>query len=106
MSARIPFTPVTPEALARLEPAERQAFRAAAVCVAGDQKPPLGVIADLVLTIQRLVAEPAQDVEAAVAAERDRIRDLADRTKAVCTDSDEGTRCWFADLIAEEVSRG
>ena len=35
------------------------------------------------------------------AAERARIREMADRTRAVCTDSDEGTRCYFADLIRE-----
>lgn len=36
----------------------------------------------------------------AVAAERDRIRQLAVRNGAVCT-GDEGTSCYFADLIGE-----
>jgi hypothetical protein len=38
---------------------------------------------------------------AVAAAERARIRALADRTKAVCTDGDEGTQCYFSALIAE-----
>lgn len=68
MTSQIPFTgPVTPEALARLTPGEQHAFRTAAMCVADDQKPPMGVIADLVLTIQRLITEVPQ----AVAAERE-----------------------------------
>jgi len=36
------------------------------------------------------------------AAERDRIRKLAERNGAVCT-GDEGTQCYFADLIRGEV---
>lgn len=39
-------------------------------------------------------------VTAAVSAERERIRKLADRNGAVCT-GDEGTSCYFADLLAE-----
>jgi hypothetical protein len=34
------------------------------------------------------------------AAERDRIRQLADRNGAVCT-GDEGTSCYFSELIRE-----
>jgi hypothetical protein len=36
------------------------------------------------------------------AAERERIRQLAIRTQAVCT-GDEGTSCYFADLIREQA---
>jgi hypothetical protein len=35
-----------------------------------------------------------------LAAERERIRQLAIRNQAVCT-GDEGTSCWFSDLITE-----
>jgi len=37
------------------------------------------------------------------AAERERIREMADRNGAVCT-GDEGTSCYFADLIRGESS--
>jgi hypothetical protein len=36
------------------------------------------------------------------AAERERIRQIAVRTQAVCT-GDEGTSCYFADLIRESA---
>jgi hypothetical protein len=38
--------------------------------------------------------------EAAAAAERERIREMAVRNNAVCV-GDEGTSCYFADLIRE-----
>ena len=60
MNAQIPFAALTGEALGRLSPDERLAFEAAAVAVAGDQKPSLEVIATLVLTVQRLISEPAR----------------------------------------------
>ena len=58
MTSQVPFGPVTPEALAKLTPAEQHAFAAAATYVAGDQKPPLGVIVTLTETIRRLITEP------------------------------------------------
>jgi hypothetical protein len=64
MTSQIPFKPVTPEALATLTPAEQHAFAAAATYVAGDQKPPVGVIVTLVETVQRLITEPALPVAA------------------------------------------
>jgi hypothetical protein len=41
---------------------------------------------------------------AVAAAERERIRELADRNNAVCV-GDEGTSCYFADLIREPQER-
>jgi hypothetical protein len=157
MSTQIPFTPVTPESLARLTPAEQQAFTMACEWLAGDLKPPADVIVTLVQAVQRLITDhggpPRADAEAklaeihasvidgflgtyghstlasfkvavdlansvrkildgsgvasrervlaeAVAAERERIRRMAVRNNAVCT-GDEGTSCYFADLLAE-----
>ena len=40
---------------------------------------------------------------AVAAAERERIRQMAVRNQAVCT-GDEGTSCYFADLIGEPSS--
>jgi hypothetical protein len=37
------------------------------------------------------------------AAERERIRQLAERNNAVCA-GDEGTQCWFSDLLGEMPS--
>lgn len=69
MTSQIPFTPVTPEAMARLTLDEQMAFLAATGSVAQDQKPSLEVIATLVLTIQRLITEGARDAaESGVAA--------------------------------------
>jgi hypothetical protein len=45
----------------------------------------------------------AAAIAAAVVAERERIRQLADRNGAVCT-GDEGTQCWFSDLLGEMPS--
>ncbi|MBO0813610.1 MAG: hypothetical protein J2P30_00425 [Actinobacteria bacterium] len=41
-------------------------------------------------------------VDAATTAERDRIAALAESVRAVAT-ADEGTQCWFADLIREQT---
>lgn len=60
MTSQIPFTPLTPEAMERLTLDEVLAFEAATCAVAGDQKPSLEVIASLVLTVQRLITEPAE----------------------------------------------
>lgn len=102
MTSQIPFTPLTPEALDRLTLDERLAFLAATGAVGDDQKPSLEVVATLVLTVQRLISEA---VPGAVTAERERIRQLATRNNAVCA-GDEGTNCYFADLIGEEPGRG
>jgi hypothetical protein len=107
MTSQIPFAPLTPEALSRLTPEEREAFLLAAQFLAGDQKPPAGTIVTLVQAVQRLIGEPDPElmrqhngatVCQAVTAERERIRHLAVRAGAVCA-GDEGTRCYFADLI-------
>jgi hypothetical protein len=51
----------------------------------------------------RLAIAIAVAVETAVKGERKRIRELADRSGAVCA-GDEGTNCWFSALIAEPES--
>jgi hypothetical protein len=102
VTSQVPFTPLTPGAMERLTLDEALAFEAAACAVAGDQKPSLEVVATLVLTVQRLISE---SVPGAVTAERERIRQMAIRNNAVCV-GDEGTNCYFADLIREEPGRG
>jgi len=59
VTSQIPFTPLSPEAMARLEPAERLAFTTAASQVARDKNPGINTTAALVLTIHRLISEPA-----------------------------------------------
>jgi len=78
MSSQIPFTPVTPEALARLTPAERDAFTTAAEQLAGSQKPSMMTIVTLVETVQRLIAVPDEirRLEIAVAAGDALIREI------------------------------
>jgi hypothetical protein len=56
-TSQVPFTPVTPEALAKLEPAERLAFTVASAQVARDENPGINTTAALVLTVQRLITE-------------------------------------------------
>lgn len=63
MTSQIPFTPLTPEALARLTLDEQMAFLAATGAVAQDQKPSLEVTATVVLTVQRLIGEAASGPE-------------------------------------------
>jgi hypothetical protein len=75
MTSQVPFGPVTPEALAKLTPAEQHAFAAAATYVAGDQKPPLGVIVTLTETVQRLITEPAVSL---TDAQCERLRQMTD----------------------------
>jgi hypothetical protein len=72
-TSQVPFTPVTREALATLEPAERIAFTVAAARVARGDNPPLNTTAALLLTIQRLITETgppppvAADLESRIA---------------------------------------
>ena len=70
---QVPFTPLTPDDVARLEPAERLAFTVAAGQVARDMNPGINTTAALLLAIQRLIAEPADGPE------RDRITELEHR---------------------------
>ena len=56
-TAQVPFTPLTPDDVARLEPAERLAFTVAASQVARDENPGINTAAVLLLTIQRLITE-------------------------------------------------
>jgi hypothetical protein len=58
-TSQVPFTPVTREALATLEPAERIAFTVASAQVARGDNPPPNTTAALLLTIQRLITEAA-----------------------------------------------
>jgi hypothetical protein len=58
MTSQIPFTPLTPEALARLTPAERETFTMASGMLAAEQKPSMGTIVELYETIHRLITEP------------------------------------------------
>lgn len=60
MTSRVPFTAITAESLARLDPAERLAFRAAAEQIARGENPRINTTAALLLTIQRLIAESPQ----------------------------------------------
>jgi hypothetical protein len=59
MTSQIPFTPVTPEALARLTAIERLTFQTSAGLAAAGQKPSLESVVILLEIIQRLIAEPA-----------------------------------------------
>jgi hypothetical protein len=63
MSTEVPFTPLTPDDLARLEPAERMAFTVAAGQVARDVNPGINTTAALLLTIQRLIGEALERAE-------------------------------------------
>ncbi len=65
MSSQLPFTPLTPDDLARLEPAERMAFTVAAGQVARDENPGINTTAALLLTIQRLIADALERAESA-----------------------------------------
>ncbi len=58
MTIQIPFTPLTPEALARLTGEEQIAFGVAADYISADQKPPMDVIVTLLLAVQRLITSP------------------------------------------------
>jgi hypothetical protein len=60
MTSQIPFTPITPEALARLTTIERLTFQTSAGLVAAGQKPSLESVVILLEIIQRLLAEPAE----------------------------------------------
>src|SRR5271169_2734344 len=60
--SRVPFTALTPESLQKLDPAGRLAFRVAAETIARDENPGISTTAALLLTIQRLIAEPAPEV--------------------------------------------
>jgi hypothetical protein len=57
VTTQIPFTPITPAAMARLTTSEQHAFTAAAGHVASDRPPPLEVAVTLMLAIQRLITE-------------------------------------------------
>lgn len=59
MSSQIPYTPVTAEALERLTEDERASFTRAAQYVAEDSYPPIALVADLVLMVQRLITGDA-----------------------------------------------
>lgn len=59
MTSQIPFAPLTPEALEKLTPVERQAFVVAAELVACHQKPSMETVVTLVETIQRLITGPS-----------------------------------------------
>jgi len=67
-TSQIPFTPLSDEAMARLEPAERLAFTTAASQVAREENPGINTTTALVLTIHRLIgdgtagADPAEPV--------------------------------------------
>lgn len=63
MTSQIPSHPVTPEALSRLTEDERPAFIRAAQYVAEERFPPLAVVADLVLMVQRLIAAQENPAE-------------------------------------------
>jgi len=65
MTSQLPFTPLTPDDLARLEPAERMAFTVAASQVARDENPGINTTAALLLTIQRLIGEAPGRAETA-----------------------------------------
>jgi hypothetical protein len=65
VSSQLPFTPLTPDDLARLEPAERMAFTVAAGQVARDVNPGINTTAALLLTIQRLIGEALERAETA-----------------------------------------
>lgn len=57
MSSQIPFTPLTPEAVSRLTPSERDTFMLATGMLAVSQKPSMGTVVELVETIHRLIVE-------------------------------------------------
>ena len=65
--------------------------------------------AQVVIGLKDRLAGAAKRLELAgrdaAAAERERIRDLADRNGAVCT-GEEGTNCYFSALIREDVDDG
>ena len=79
MTSQIPFTPLTPEALSRLTPDERNTFALAAEQVAAEQKPSMMTIAGLVETVGRLIGEQQPEAPAAeLAALKRTARSLAD----------------------------
>jgi hypothetical protein len=80
--SQIPFTPLSPEALARLTPAERISFLTAAGQAARDNNPPLSTTVELLLTIHRLLTSP--DPEAMVEAVMDVLAPWAEGIPGVC----------------------
>lgn len=59
MSSQVPFMALDPAALAKLQESELGAFTRAAQQIANGEQPTLSDSAELVLTIQRLIASPS-----------------------------------------------